>query len=332
MIGVMYSAVNAKVRYWLSMLLTPDKTRFLIDGSIADVIDYIRRNEPKTVIESDDILYIEGQVKQAVIEYIKSGMRYITGSTYGFLQDWLKSYEIENLKIITRSIMGEKNIDFLYEVRYNDRIRMETVKEINSLDMLKEFLRHTEYYRLADEAFPRIKDEGNTFYWEMELDNYYARKLKESTDRLAATDKKAVVDLVFYGLEMKRLLWLYRVRYHYNMSVAEAVTLIPNTLHVLSKTRYKRLASMHSPAEFLQAIKDWGIISETVETITALEQTMNKSLRDKISKYLRGSPFSFGVFLAFIMLKQLNIKTFIILLEGKRNHIDKESLERMVGI
>ena len=227
---------------------------------------------------------------------------------------------------------SEKKLDFLYEVRHNDRIRMETVKEIRSLDMLKEFLRYSEYYSLADKAFERVKDDGNSFYWEMELDNYYARKLMDSATKLAAADKKAVVDLVFYDLEMKRLLWLYRVRYHYNMSVEDAVSLIPNTLRVLSKSRYKHLASMQTPAEFLQAIKNWGIISGKADSIVALEQTMTKSLGKRISKYLRGSPFSLGVFLSFIMLKQLNIKTFIILLEGKRNHIDKESLERMVGI
>jgi vacuolar-type H+-ATPase subunit C/Vma6 len=330
MFGIGYSAINAKVRYWMSYIARPEDIALLANSELSDIVDFIRKREVKADIEISDVREIEKQIKQAMIEYIKSAKLFLTGAVTRFLDEILKGYEIENLKTVTRSIIGEKPLDFLYQISPNDIISGEVMRDVKSLDLFKEFLRNTEYYPLAANAFNRIKETGSVFHWEMELDNYHALKLYDAARRLKGEDFNAVKKLIFFSEEMKRLVWLYRVRFHYRMTTEEAMTLVPNIFGVLSKNRYRTLASLTRAPEFFTLLEEWRIIREPVTTIVELEKVMNRMLTERTVSYLEGNPFSFGLFLSFFVLKRQNIKTFIILLEGKRNNLSKTALERIL--
>lgn len=189
-----YSAINAKVHFWMSFLMKEEKKEELLNAGYNDILDFIRQNESKTHIESDEALDVESQLKQVLVEYVLSGKRFVSGTSRDFLYEWLRSYEIENLKLIVRSLLSNRPVNFLYQTGRNSRVEMtlETVRNFTSLDDFMEFLRPSEYYELARETFPRVKEEVNTFFWEMMLDNFFVYRLKKVIKGMDKASLKAV--------------------------------------------------------------------------------------------------------------------------------------------
>ena len=103
MFGIEFTAVNPKVRNWMSFLLKPEDMEYLVGASLNEVIETIRAKAKKESIETGDIREIEQILKNAIVQYIHSGLNFLVGKPADFLQTWLEVYRIENLKTIARS-------------------------------------------------------------------------------------------------------------------------------------------------------------------------------------------------------------------------------------
>lgn len=327
-----YPAINAKVRYWMSFLITEAVKQDLLNTGYNDILEYIRQNEIKTEFESEDVRTVESSLKQVLVQYVLSGKRFVGGKARDFLYEWLRSYEIENLKMTARSLLSGRPLEFLYQCGRHSRVDMtlETIRNFSSLDDFQEFLRNTEYYEISRETFPRVKEQNNTFYWEMLLDNFFAYRLRKSADSLANPARKAVEELFFHSLEMTRLMWLYRMRFNYRFGMEECLSYIPNILKVLSRNRYLQLLEADTPDVFISLLYQWKLIPDNAEGVMDLQMQMNLGIRQRAAAYLRGDPFSFGIFLAFLLLKSQNIRWLIVLLEGKQAGLNQSTLARML--
>ncbi len=321
--GIGYASVNAKIRYWLSFLLKSQDADYLVNASMNEIVDFVRKHELKVSIDSDNLTDIESAIKQAIVNYTKSGIRFLSGNS---------KYFIENLKIIARAIVGNRPVDFLYQLKYNTRFTMEAVKNIQTFDDYQEFLRGTKYYTIASYAFPRVKEENNTFYWEMTLDNQYALRLKAAAKELNKTDFQAAKNLMFFSLEMNRLIWLYRLRFHYKISTEETLSYVPNIFGILAQDKYIQLIDSSSEDDFIKQLIEWKIIRSEAKDIQELEMHLNEEILRRASKYRKLSPFSLSMFLSFIVLKSMTVRSLIILLEGKRHNIEPNLIRSMIVV
>ncbi len=328
-----YSAVNAKVRYWMSFLIDEAKKEELIHSSLNDVVNFIQTSAHKLPVETEDVQEIESLLKQSLVQYVVSAKRFVSGAARDYLYEWLRSYELENLKMVARSLLSGRPLTFLYNTGRVSRIDMslETIRGFSSLDDFLDYLRNTEYYALAKESLPRVKEEKNTFYWEIMLDNFFALKLHKVAQSLDGGSLKAVQELSFYSLEMNRVFWLYRLRYHYGFSVEETMAYIPNLLKVITKNRYQELLYSETTQEFLDKLVQWKLLDQAVEGVIDLEAVFNQSIRKRAARAIRGNPFSFGILLSFILIKSQNIRWLIILLEAKQSGLANEALAKMLN-
>lgn len=330
MISVAYSAVSAKARAWFSSLIDEDSVPRLLDLSENELFDWIKQNEKRITAEVYDLNGLEAALKQSVVSYVQSALRYVNGGTENFLHIWLISYEIENLKMICRSILSGKKLDFLYEVFPHSKIRLENAKDLGNFDEFLDLLARTPYYKLAATTLPRVKEEQNSLFWEIQLDNDFARKLKDSGRDLSSKDQKAVREMLFYSMEMSRMLWLYRLRFQYQMGIEDALSFVPNVLKILDQKRYLELASVESPESFFSKLEAWHLIRHSVSNIGDCARAMNNEVIRRARSYLVSTPFSIGLVIAFIVLKSQNIRAFIMLLEGKRHKMEKEDLRKLL--
>ncbi|OHD54762.1 MAG: hypothetical protein A2Y33_01965 [Spirochaetes bacterium GWF1_51_8] len=330
MFGIEFTAVNPKVRNWMSFLLKPEDMEYLVGASLNEVIETIRAKAKKESIETGDIREIEQILKNAIVQYIHSGLNFLVGKPADFLQTWLEVYRIENLKTIARALITGKPVDFLYKIKDKDWLTMDSVKDVRSFDEYLEFLRRTDYYTIAQKAFPRIVEEKNTFFWEIALDNQYAHLLKKAAQKLSRPSRDAVKRLLFFSMEASRFQWIFRMRFQYGLSVEETITFIPNVYKSLSKRGYAELLESESPAAFFEKLHQRGIIEEMVTDASSFEKLMNDAIVKRTHRYLGGIPFQFGIFLSFIILKSMDVRKYIILLEGKRAGVDRAILEKLL--
>jgi vacuolar-type H+-ATPase subunit C/Vma6 len=163
MTGIGYASVNAKIRYWLSYLLKAEDADLLSRASMNEIIDFIRKHELKSSIDSNNLTDIESAVKQAIVDYVRSGLRFLSGGSRAFIEEWMKIYEIEDLKIIARAIVGKRPVDFLYRLQYNSRFNSRPFKGIQTSTSIRNSCAVRSIISIASYTFPRVKEENNTF-------------------------------------------------------------------------------------------------------------------------------------------------------------------------
>lgn len=319
MFGEEFASVYPKVKSWLRSVLRADRVDEILRLPYDDYVSYLKNQLRKVSFVSEDPVMMEGQLKQEAFFFVGSGKRFLAGSVKDFMDLWQKTYEIENLKLLTRAVLNQRPVDFLYRAGENSRIQIEFVKNIRTLDDLVEFLSGTEYYRLALDGFERVREERTTFYFEMNLDNYYAQSLKKKMATLAFQDRKSVRDLLFYHLEMLRLLWIYRAKFNYGIGPEQILAILPNVFHFIPKNRYQRILNAGTPGEFIDAARYAGLIPRQADVSPDnLERAVYAAIHRRARKAVGGSPFSLGVFLGFLLLQMINVRNHIVILEGKR--------------
>ena len=325
-----YSALNAKIRSWFGALLNAERTEALILSDYSGVIEYIRNNETRGKFSSDDIIQIEWVLKQELMEYCRSALKYIGGSAAHFISEWLRIYEIDNLKLIVRSVLTGNSVNYLYQTHKLGGITAESLREVKTLEDFRELLRGTEYYKISESVFPRVVEEQSPFYWEMYLDNYYARNLKTAASKLNMDGKKSVHGIIFRQMEVNRIIWMFRLRFIYKLGVEEVLANVPNILSVITSAQYHTLLDSTSEEEFFQNLTKLKMIEKPVNSAIEMEKELNRDLLKKVKKFSGGIPFTMGVTLCFLVLKTINIRNYIVLLEGKKAGISKEKISSML--
>lgn len=334
MFGEQYAAIYAKVKSWMSIFLKKEELDELIRVNYAEFVTMLKTRVRKVDIHADDAVSIEGQLKQEGYQFLQSGMRFLGGNIKGFIDEWSKIYEIENLKMLTRAIVNKKKVDFLYKLGEFKKVQADLVRDLKTLDDLQEFLSGTDYYRLAQDSLPRVKEENNAFYFEMNLDNFYAQNLKKKIVFLSPGDKAVIKNLFFYYTEMIRVLWIYRAKFNYQMTSEEIIAIIPNVSLVLSQHRYEKLLATESREDYVKTLARYKLIrgSGDKNPDTNIETEVYRSISVRAKKYVNGNPFNLGVLLGFVILQEINVRNLTVLLQGKKQKLDGETLQKMLVI
>ncbi len=330
MMSVSFSALNAKVRYWMSDILTAEKVQNLLSMNLQDSSREIMKHEKKADWSGEETEAIESGLLQAIPEYIKSAARFLSGAERDFLIYWMRSFEIENLKSIGRFLVSGKPIRFLYATDSKWLPSKEEISAWHDFESFKEALKGTDYYELAEESFTRVEEEHNSFYWEIGLDNLFAQELKKMSEKLSSASRKEVKSLLFYALELSRLDWMKRLRFSYKMSVEELRSFVPNVLGILSERRYHSLLEAEDEQHRLKLLESWRILPVD-QSGQRLETRMNFAIRKKSRSVLRVKVFSFGVLWAFLLLKAQDIRVLTVILEGKRQGLSPSVINSILG-
>lgn len=329
MFGEEYAPIYPKVKSWMTNMIRDEEIDNLLRMNLDEMKLYLKTKVKKVDINTDEVDKIEGLLKQEAYHFLQSGKRFLSGKTRDFIDAWTNYFEIENIKIVARSIVYKKNISYLYQLSPINKIQYDFMKDIRTLDELQDFLSGTEYYRLAQDSLPRVKEENSTFYLEMNLDNYYAMNLKKKSASMSFQDKKEVKELFFYTLEMERIVWIYRAKFNYELNREEILSLIPNVFNLLTQARYIALIDSENKETFIGNLKSFGLLKEVKEGLS-LETLVELTKKDRAKKHMSGIPFRIGILLSFVLLHQINIKNIIILLESKRVNLSTEEISSLL--
>ncbi len=331
MFGEEYTSVYPKIKSWsASLMLTREKCSEMLSMNIAEYKQFLKTLSKKVELDTEDNVRLEGQLKQEGFYFLESISRFLMGYTKDFVLYLGKIFEIENLKIITRAIINKRPVKFLYRINKTSRIQMEFIKDVKTLEEFQELLSGSEYYRLASDAIPRIENENTTFYYEMNLDNYFAVNIKKKISRLGPNEKKLIGDVFFHYLNINRLLWIYRAKFNYSMSNEEIIAIVPNIPILFSKNKYQKLLDAETKEIYIGYLNDFRFLEEGGPDHLNLEKEMFIKLFKKAKSYLIGYPFSLGVFLGFFILNIIHVKNLITALEGKKLNIDTAKIMDML--
>jgi vacuolar-type H+-ATPase subunit C/Vma6 len=331
MFGEEYTSIYPKIKSWAAaLILSREKINEVLDMNLAEYVNFLRRISKKIDINTEDTVLLEGLLKQEGFFFLESVGRYLIGYVKDFVQNLGKLFEIENLKIVTRALINKRPINFLYRTHKKSRIQLEFVKEIKSLGEFVNLLSGTEYYRLASSALPRIENEKTTFYFEMNLDNYYIYNLKKKMVHLGKKEKQQIREIFFLYLNLNRILWVYRAKFNYSLSSEEIIATVPNIPGVFSKLKYQKLLDAETKEMFIEILADNSLIDLRNTGEPKIERDMYHKLLRKCSSFLVGSPFSLGVFMGFYVMNIIQVKNLITILEGKKQNLNNAEIMEML--
>jgi V/A-type H+-transporting ATPase subunit C len=329
MLGFKYVSIYPKIMAWRSSILKEEEIREAMELDLKSLIDFIKGKLRKVSITNEDIISVERAIRQEEFLFLKSVENFLYGNSKKFFKSWLKAYEIENIKLILKSIILEKKefLELLFNLGGTSKFQVEFVREINTIDEFLDFLSGTEYYKIARDTFPRVKESKATFFFDVALDNYFAFTLKRFYDSLFLTEKKSIKELLFYFIESKRIVSLYRARFYFNFSKNECMVLVPEILGILSQSRYEKLLDVPTEEEFLKLLSEWRLISIDANTEileSSIEYYFLKELLKRAKRGMKSGFFNLSLTLSFFILHYLNIKNWIALLEAKKEGISVE--------
>jgi vacuolar-type H+-ATPase subunit C/Vma6 len=326
-----YAPVYAKVRCWKKNILKASSVEDFSRLDLTQTTEEIRKRMSKVTFNSEtSVRDIEGLLRQETYNYIQSGLHYLSGGGRRFVQEWCRYYEIENVKYIVRCVFNQKKVDYLYDLSRKSKIRLELVKDIRSLDELQDFLSGTDYYRLAADSFPRVKEEGKTFFFEMNLDNYFAQSLKKKVASLPPMERKSVKDIVAYYLEMNRIMWIYRARYNFGMTASETMSIVPRVFEFLREKQYEELMHAESIQGFIAILKQVGFIDDEKTAEANLERELHRKVLLKAHRGFTGIPFKLGALLAFSVYHMVHARNMVTILEGRRLGVSFDDVKQLL--
>ena len=172
------------------------------------------------------------------------------------------------------------------------------------------------------------------FGLEVALDRLYYPELWQPLARLGRADRAAVKELVALEIDQVNLLWLLRYRLNYRLSAAETYYLLAPVTGTVGPDQLKEMVRQesldavvaHAPPGPLRALL--ARCGSVWQVEVALWRHRARQARQALHK----AAFTLGEPLAFLMLKEVEVRDLIAVLEGARLGAARaDVLEQLAG-
>ncbi|MBN1898264.1 MAG: V-type ATPase subunit [Spirochaetes bacterium] len=332
-----YGFLNAKIRSKIGNLLDDDEFEEMrAHKSYYEIINFLVEKE-----------YISHESKVSDIKEIEFELFKLNLQTYQdiyfytrerklkkFIFHLLEKLEVENFKNILRSwTYKERDID-LDEYIYKERICYDIPAEkLLASDDIEEFrsqVSHTPFFSDMTDALGDYKKTNSLFYLEIALDKGYYSRIFSSLDLLTGRDQKIVKKFIGFEIDVQNLIHLIRFKNYYDLNPALALKNVISSGYRFSQDF---LSSFYSSTELKSDILGLfsGLpkfmaseFSNKIKTELSLknkmmliEDLLMQVLMNQVRNTLTGYPFTIGIIIVYLLLKHLEIKNIISILNLK---------------
>ena len=334
-----YSFSNAKIRAMLSYLIPQEELFSLSEAkNINEILEKLRRipyykNVFKKSSEKEvDLKVIEKSLRENDLKIFKKVYNSLfTKREKNFISIFIQKYEIEELKVALRIWHRKIHVnieDYFLEERISFDINFKEIISSKNLDQIILLLDKTPYKKPLLEAKKNFEEKNSTFYLESSLDIDYYERLISAGKKLSTSDRKIIEKILGATIDIENISLLFRSKKYYSLS-AETLSewVIP-----YGKWKSKdKIINAYSDEEFLNVLK--GISKESFidkkldeKDINFIESFLKGIIIKEIRKCLSGFPFTIGIPLSYLILKEKETEFIISLLYAKRYNWEKNKI------
>jgi V/A-type H+/Na+-transporting ATPase subunit C len=338
---VQYPGVNAKVKAMMSKMLTEDDYHNLIYmDSVQGIYNYLFKNtfysEYLEECKGEDIhrRTLERILKKNFINDYELISQYLFGSVRLFFKYLFVRFEIEDLKLILRTILIEhneeylkKNLVFINMNKYktNGEFRIE-----NYQDLLNYF-KNTPFYDTLKRFEKRYKRDKNLFPIEMTLDYKYFTRLTSLAKQLSRSDYIIIRDLLGTQIDLLNIQWIYRIKKFYNSKIEEVLNYILPYYYHLSSDNLSEMAHLDNADDIFDYLFNTSyneIFSPVARDKSVLFENyfLNYLLKKSKHAIVQGS-FNIGVIIGYLYIKEYELRDIITIVEGVRYSLPGDKIK-----
>jgi len=343
--GVRYAKPNAQIRAMLSRLLTAEQKRRLLNATdVADVAhqlagtDYAKPLAP-VLSGAISLPAIEKALTSILVDSYARVIATLSGSSQDLVVEMLRRLELNNVKTIIRAIVkataAEEVESMLIPLGRFSQLPLADLLQVDNLADALDTLASTPYAQVIGNALDRFAQEHSLFPIEIALDLDYYRRLWRKVEALGGQDKKIACRLMGIRYDVLNIEWLVRYRllynlspeeifnytlpfgYHINDELVRRAALVPDFLTLVSSLPepYRSLLSTITPAN---------------EVAEHAESVLSGYLVTVAERSLVGYPFQIGVVIAYLWLREAELRDLRAIFEGKASGLSAEEIRELM--
>lgn len=345
---VSYSAINTKLKAIMGKMLTKEDFKQLRNlSSVPDIFDYLYKNtyykmslESLAGTEEVHRRRFELNLKKSIVNDFQIIDRFLVGDRREFFRHLFSKYEVQDLKMLLRTILIEHDEAYFQEsliyLPTNEDIDLEQVMNIDSYQDLLDMFVDTTYHNVLARFADRYEENRNLFPIEMSLDLQYFSLLEKLAQKIGNGDYKYVKELLGTQVDLLNIQWIYRIKKYYNLSPGEIMNyILPFHYHV-TREELNKMSQVDSPEEIAGYITHQEYKQVFQEVINSLEEDKHNIfegfflsyLMKKARKIKMTSFFNAGNIIAYLFLREYEIRDLITTIEGVRYSLPPDQIKK----
>jgi V/A-type H+-transporting ATPase subunit C len=240
-----------------------------------------------------------------------------------FIRAWARRDLLRNLKTILKGkALGRTEDEIraeLLDPTTSPHLPITALLRAASVESVLDLLEHTELRHWVHEARRIYERDPTLFGLEAGLDRLYYPELRDRIERLKPWDR-AVETLVSDEIDQVNLMWLLRYRLNYGLSPAETYYLLVPVTGRVGADELKRLVRQETIAGVAQqlAAHPFGALLARSQALWQVEVGLWRYRAQNARRVLREAAFTLGEGLALLVLREIEIRDLLAVLEGVR--------------
>ena len=325
-----YSASQAWVRARLSRLLTgEDWLRLLESRNSAEMVRLLRGTWAEPAVAGDSRVILRVLIAESASAACILA-RFIPQKPRELFAWYNRRYEIQNLKIVLRSIHYRADRDramaSLIPLAHGDW-KWETLFESGSAPALLDRLRDSPYGRPLEQGLERYSQEKRLFYLEIAIDLFYFQRLVKLIDAQTGADKADARADLGKWIQVQNLIWAYRYRIYGQMRPEEILNF---TLHRAFSAGLEVVRRIALGSPLIEEAARLGFRlpagHSNAESLTELEVLAERERYRAAAATLHRPMFSLAGALAYLSLLECEIRDLGVIAEGKSAGLTSEEI------
>ncbi|MDR9435788.1 MAG: V-type ATPase subunit [Thiohalophilus sp.] len=277
------------------------------------------------------------QLHQLFLHEVTLLLRATTGALREFVIQWLRQYELLNIKTVLRARAYGEPIDStritLLDIGGYASLSAETLLAAEDVNEIFRVLEHYNYAGLAQKARRNYQEQQNIFDLEAMIDRQYFVDLMQHFQFLDPAHKKALQPLLGMQLDRVNLLWLLRYRLNYGMDTSHIYYLLAPTGRWLDKAVLMTLLHQDTMEEMLQQLPPaWHKTVAGKQQLTRLENAADQLLQNYYMGLFRRSPDSVVRLVCYLWLRQHQLKQVAIIIKGRELGLESSMISDAAGL
>jgi V/A-type H+-transporting ATPase subunit C len=324
-----YAYGGAKIMALKSFLLTAEDYHFLLRSrQLDDFLGYLLTTAygatlsgwdwhiPEAETELSRRLY--GELAQA-FQKVGRGLKKREQLFIGVLAQRLVA---ENLKVVLRSLhrglAPDQAVRLLLPVEGLSPLNFRELLNLRNISALVDYLAPTPWGPPLARGLPRYLRERNLFPLEMSLDLWVSDYIRRGRENLSRHDRRLSGQLLGVLADINNIVWAGRFREIYGFPGEEIYQYLLEAGSFADPRRRHDLAFAPNLAAMISLLppRPYGELLAGATDLAALEERLARYWVKTLEKILSLPPFQIGLPLAFLFLKELEIRNLITLITG----------------
>ncbi|MGQ9608404.1 MAG: V-type ATPase subunit [bacterium] len=337
---IKYSASYARMRGLKGKLIGREQLEALLQLSdFRSVLSSLKNTfYGEQIRDLMDIHLVEHALKQDLILSYTKILTFLRGKPAILLKTFLGRFELYNIKTIIRSLIygetSKEKIDpFIFSLGKYHTIPIDEALESKNMEDFINVVRNTPYARPLEIGYQQYESEKTLFPLEIALDIDYYVRLKQALDNLGPIDRLDSWELLSLYYDIINLIWMFRFREYFKYTPEQIFQyIIPYGQNIKGEIFWKIVGENDLvKAIYDIRLKPYDHLLRSANQIDGnyilgIEIGLFRYLYNQSIKVMMKFPLQSAPFIAFFILKEMEIKDIITILTCKNLGTSQEKV------